>query len=127
MKIQLRGQSMRLRIDESELESLLMGMELVNISVFSAGTAYRQALCLGDDVQARLESADTNWKLCLPDEQVRGYASSLPCREGLAFTLPAGPSSTLNVTFEVDVRDSIRVRGAHQREHECAADLERLI
>ncbi|MDE2573945.1 MAG: hypothetical protein KGL55_01390 [Rhodospirillales bacterium] len=122
MKIQLRGQSMRLRIDEGELDSLLNGNGLVNVTALGTGVAYEQVLRLGGGDQARLDAAGTNWTLHLPREHVQGYVSRLPCREGLTFTLLADESDALNITFEVDVRDSIRVRGMRSGVQKCVAD-----
>lgn len=122
MKVQLRGQSIRLRIDETELEDLLRGDELVNVTGLGAGVAYRQIVCLGDGEDPQAEAAEGVWKLRVPGAQVRRLASSLPCREGLAFALPAG-SGVLHVGFEVDVRDSMRVRGPRHGEHECSPSL----
>lgn len=120
MKIQLRGQSLRLRIDESELERLLGGEKLVNVTAFAAGAACRQTLRLGDGEQPRLDASAADWTLHLPRGRVSHFASSLPCREGLAFALSAGEAGVLDVALEVDVRDSIRVR--RQGEYKCSAD-----
>lgn len=123
MKIQLCGQSMRLRIDEHELERLLGGDELANITTFRAGHRSRQALRLADCRQPGFEGGSADWLLRLPEESVRRYSSRLPCREGLAFALPAGESAALAVTFEVDMRDSVRVRGPRAGAHKCSTGL----
>lgn len=123
MKIQLRGQSMRLRIDESELKCLLDGNELVNTTQFGSGSVYRQTLRLSRSEQPSLEAQRMDSKLSMPEAWVRDYVSRLPRREGLKFTLPAGDMDVLTVTFEVDVRDSMRVRSSVQRERTCSVDL----
>jgi hypothetical protein len=49
--------------------------------------------------------------LRLPRALLADYASRLPCREGLQ-----GEQGGFGLSFEVDVRDSMRVRGPRRRE-----------
>ncbi len=105
MKLQISGQALRFRIDETELAALLSGAEVVNRTVLGDATQFVQALQLVADEAAALDCTDGQWRLRLPRAGVEAYAARLPCRDGLDFRF--GP---LQATFEVDVRDSARKR-----------------
>lgn len=112
MKVQLLGQSLRLRLDEDELAALLAGAVVANETAL-AGAALRQTLRLGPGGPA-VEAAPGDWAFTLPEAEVRAYAARLPSREGLAFRLGEG-GAALALAFEVDVRDSVRRRGPPAR------------
>lgn len=105
MKVQMQGQALRFRIDEAELAALLAGAETVNRSVLPGGGTFVQALTLAERGGAALECASGHWHLRLPRAEVEAYIGRLPCREGLEFRL-----ERVQLTFEVDVRDSVRKR-----------------
>lgn len=108
-KLQLAGQSLRFRLDENALARLLAGDTLSDCTLLDAGTRFTRSLCLDDSNEARLQIDGSDWRLHLPGAAVRAYVARLPCREGLAFTLAPAPGCTLDICFEVDVRDSRRV------------------
>ncbi|MGY0611358.1 MULTISPECIES: hypothetical protein [unclassified Luteimonas] len=114
MKVQLQGQSLRLRIDEEELARLLAGKELVNETQAAPGAIACQRLRLLVGGAARFDADGGAWTFSLPDAEVRGYVARLPCRDALEFELPGG-GAALKLAFEVDVRDSVRRRGPPQR------------
>jgi len=109
-KLQLAGQSLRFRLDENALARLLAGDTLSDHTRLDAGQDFTRSLCLGAGCEPGLQIEGSDWRLQLPAETVRAYVARLPCREGLAFTLKAAPGCTLDIRFEVDVRDSRRAR-----------------
>ncbi len=115
MKVQLRGQSIRFRIDEAELERLLAGEVVGNVTGVGHGVVWRQGLRLGDEALPRLDASATDWVLWLPRPQVLDYVARLPCRDGVEFVLTPDGAEPLSVAFEVDVRDSMRARGTGRR------------
>lgn len=118
MKVQLQGQSLRLRIGEDELARLLAGERVENATAAGAGAVLRQRLRMVAGEAPAFSAGDEGWDFGLPEAAVRGYVSRLPCRDALEFTLPAGNDDgggPLVLSFEVDVRDSVRRRGPPAR------------
>lgn len=115
MKLQLQGQVMRLRIDESELERLLAGETILNTTDLGQAGTFTQALSLCAQTVVTLETDRDRWLLQLPQDTVHEYVARLPCRDALAFELTLGEGANLSFRFEVDVRDSLQVRGARRR------------
>jgi hypothetical protein len=114
MKLQVQGQHLRLRIGESELSALRDGATLENATCLGA-IAWRLSLRLTDAEHASLRSGAGECAIEIPGRLVAAYAARLPCREGLALTLPAEGGPAIDVVLEVDVRDSVRNRGAARR------------
>jgi hypothetical protein len=114
MKLQIEGQSLRVRIGEEELARLQAG------GVVSASTAFARAftiictLRLGSEDAASLSGQPHDWQIKIPEAAVREHSQRLPTREGLKFIL-AGPDDgeALELLFDVDVRDSVRQRKPH--------------
>lgn len=115
MKLQIQGQSLRLRLDEAELSRLLGGEAIVNATDLGQGGMFRQCLALHPQPAPSLQVAHGEWHLQLPESIVRDYVERLPCREALSFELDGGDGAALSLHFEVDVRDSLQVRGARRR------------
>lgn len=115
MKLQLQGQRMRLRLDEAELARLLAGEAIVNVTELGMGSRFCQSLHLHVEAQPTLQATPGDWQVALPDAAVRDYVQRLPCREALEFTLACDGGVVLTLDFEVDVRDSLQVRGARRR------------
>lgn len=105
MKVQLQAQTLRFRIDEDELAALLDGAEVLNRTTLPGGAVFVQRLVLAGQDPATLACTPALWQLRLPLAQVQAYATRLPCRDGLEFQL-----DPLRLSFEVDVRDSVRWR-----------------
>lgn len=114
MKLQLHGQRMRLRLDEAELARLLAGDAIVNVTELGSGLRFCQALRLHADAQPTLQAAPGAWQVGLPEAAVRDYVQRLPCREALEFELAGDGNAVLWLHFEVDVRDSLQLRGARR-------------
>lgn len=111
MKLQIEGQSLRVRIGEGELAQLLAGQAVEARTRFGHAFAIDCALRLGAMEAAILSGRADAWSIALPETAVRGHASRLPTREGLTFLLPtAQDGETLELLFDVDVRDSVRQR-----------------
>ena len=111
MKVQLQGQSLRLRIDESELARLRDGEEIANHTALPGPGHCIQRLRVEAVDQAGFSGSADDWRLILPSAPLEAYIAKLPCKQGLSFTLPLSSGTALDVEFEVDVRDSARLRG----------------
>lgn len=110
MKVQQQGQALRLRIDESELAQLLAGSRVGNQTQWPDGRMERQQLMLADS--HGWQRHDSGWRVMLAEAEVRALAARLPSRDGLSLTLPVSGGEPLQVVFDVDVRDSVRLRRA---------------
>lgn len=115
MKVQLQGQSLRLRIDEAELARLQGGEEITNTTALPGPGHCTQRLRVAAVDQAAFSGSADDWRLALPSAPLEAYIAKLPCKQGLSFTLPLPSGPALEVEFEVDVRDSARVRGKAKR------------
>ena len=116
MKLQIQGQSVRLRIDEAELARLLAGEMILNSTLFAPDRTFAQSLTLHPAPLPLLEPAADGWTLRLPRSAVDEYVLRLPCRDALAFDLPLPGDASLSLRFEVDIRDSLQARGPRRRE-----------
>lgn len=119
MKWQISDQQWRLRVTEDELQRLREGHTLTSTTALPGNAVFRLRLALAAVAQAHIEhDADhdgDDWKISLPTASVEAYVQRLPCRDGVDFVLPVGTDTTLELAFEVDVRDSIRHRGVRPR------------
>ncbi|MBB5737780.1 hypothetical protein FHT09_003572 [Xanthomonas arboricola] len=116
MKIQIEAQQLRLRIDEAELAELLAGRTVENLSRLPSGEGarlLRHSVSLSDG-DAACNCTAEHWQLSVPRNALEEHARQLPSREGLRFSFGTGAGhaeqTTLQVTFDVDVRDSARKR-----------------
>lgn len=119
MKLQLQGQHLRVRIDESELAALRAGTTLENVTGFGF-CAWRQGLRQTGADGPTLDIDGANWAIGIPKPLIDAYASGLPCRDGLVLALQPADGQALEVVLEVDVRDSIRARGPRRRPDQVA-------
>jgi len=111
MKLQIEGQSLRVRIGEAELAQLLAGGTVESRSRFAQAFTMECMLRLAESGDARLSGRADAWLIELPGAAVREHAARLPTREGLTFNLPTGHGDdVLELLFDVDVRDSVRQR-----------------
>lgn len=108
MRVQLEGQSLRLRVDEDELARLLQGGSADNRTSLPDGQVQLQQLSLAPRIGWRREEGV--WHVSLPEVEVRALSARLPAREGLQFSLSTPSGETLRLLFDVDVRDSARKR-----------------
>lgn len=115
MKLQIQEQTLRFRIDESELATLLNENVLVSTLRLPNGESFVQSLSLVMSEIPALEILALNWYLNLPRTIVETYVERLPCRDGLTFALGNADNLPLTVQFEVDVRDSVKKRGRNRK------------
>ncbi len=115
MKLQIQGDTLRFRIDEAELAHLLAGEMLHNSTQISADCHFSQALGVHAEAEPLLQVSQETWRVLLPQDRLREYVGRLPCRDALAFELPVTDADVLMLQFEVDVRDSVQVRGPRRR------------
>ena len=113
MKVQLQGQSLRLRIGEDELARLLEGDAVTN-ATRAPGAVLGHAVRIVEGEAATFAVASDGWHIGLPDGPLRQYVARLPCRDAMEFALGEG-GDALALSFEVDVRDSVRRRGPPPR------------
>jgi hypothetical protein len=117
MKVQLQPGLLRLRVDEAELAALLDG-ELVTLALtHAASVQWTFALSLDAAIEDIVLDAPAPARVAirLPRERVQTYATTLPRRDALSFDPTGrgqGTDALTCIDFEVDVRDSIRTRGA---------------
>lgn len=124
MKLQLQGQSIRLRVDEAELALLLAGETVVNRTTLGVSAEFSQCLVLsacsgageGTGTAPSFVVRDEGWDVTLPRDAIEVYARQLPCRHALAFELDLGGAKPVQLDFEVDVRDSLKARGPRRRQ-----------
>jgi hypothetical protein len=108
MRVQLEGQTLRLRIDEAELAQLLAGGVAENRTQLPDGHHEIQQVRLA--TQPGWQREDARWCIALPDADVRALSARLPSRDGLHVDLPTPHGGMLQILFDVDVRDSARKR-----------------
>lgn len=123
MKLQLQPGSLRLRVNEDELARLLQNqplrLELVDggLPLFCLDVRLHEVPNAGRVAYELHVDDPRHWRLTLPVPAIAGYARTLPRRDALVLE-PQQQDDTgavLSVLFEVDVRDSVRVRGAGER------------
>jgi hypothetical protein len=105
MKLKLEGQNACIRLGEAELDLLLAGEALAACTATPFGT-WRWQLMLGED--QLLDLASGVWTLTLPDESFRVFAAERPRRDGFSLALAVADAAPLQLSVEVDVRESRR-------------------
>ena len=120
MKIQLQDQSLRLRIGEDELAQLLDGAVVAN-QTRAPGAVLGHFLRVIEGDTPTFAAGSDGWHVGLPGAALRDYVARLPCRDALELALGGGGDS-LALSFEVDVRDSVRRRGPPQRRRVAKTD-----
>ena len=108
MKIKLTKQSIRFRIDLSELEDLLKRGELrQKLYLSESATLTYWIKCVERSKPMRLFASPKKWLLEISTEALDSYKKTLPNKQGLIYKQPvlAGKESLyINVIFEVDVK-----------------------
>lgn len=108
MKLQIQAHSLRLRLGEDELARLLDGHALIGHTATPLGPiAWRLAL---GPAAAFDGTGPADWCLHVPEAEFRAFAAERPRRDGfaLAFHVADEGASALEVSVEVDVRESRR-------------------
>lgn len=107
MRVQMQARSLRLRLQEDELHRLLDGDTVENRTPLPDGRQAVQQVHLAR--ATAWQSEDTTWRIALPVADVADYATRLPTRDGLRYSLDTSDGA-LELQFDVDVRDSVRRR-----------------
>jgi hypothetical protein len=111
MKLQLTVTSLRLRIDESELAVLQAGQTLELAPRHGGEALIALEVCVGESFAFAHQGP--SWRLCIPGDALQQYVEGLPSRDPLGLRLEG--EGGLRIDFDVDVRDSIAIRGARRR------------
>lgn len=114
MKIQIQCQSLRIRLDESELTRLLAGQNVENHTILAGQGTWSQTVQLHAHSMVQLAGSPQALMISLPQAPVMALSARLPSREGLSWEV-AGAGQTLQLHLEVDIRDSVRQRGVPRR------------
>lgn len=109
MKLQIAPDHLRVRIDEAELAKLEAGATLRLAPVVAGCTLLDAVVRLGEGFAFTARAGV--WSLRLDRARLDAYVVTLPRRESLSFDIVDGP----RLDFAVDVRDSVRLRGARRR------------
>jgi hypothetical protein len=121
MKVQLGDGRLRVRVDEDEFAGLLAGRSATSRTTFPGGTWIVAVVATASrDCMASLDGGRLSVQVS--GDALRAYQSRLPCRDGIKWTLDAGDGARVRIDFEVDVRDSIRLRGARGERGTVHAD-----
>lgn len=113
MKLQVQRQALRVRVTEAELKDLLAGSTLLLDLRFSGQRMLTLELTTGPETS--VQPGDV-WRLRLFETALRDYAGTLPRRDALVAELTGSEDEPLRLEFEVDVRDSVKVRGPRKGE-----------
>jgi len=112
MKLQPDGREIRLRLSEAELARLASEGEVQQAWPCPDGSDARCVLALvADPAEARCAGPLGDLRVEVPRTAFLAFAAERPRRDGFGLAC-----SALQVTVQVDVRDSHRVRRAAQSE-----------
>jgi hypothetical protein len=108
MQLKVQQQSLRVRVTEEELQDLLSGKSLRLDVTFGGSSLFGLHVVCGPETSFEPGSV---WRLRLSATALRVYAESLPRRDALVAELTGSGGEPLRLEFDVDVRDSVKVRG----------------
>lgn len=114
MKVQLADGKIRLRLDEAEFAQLLDGAP-VRCRTPLPGAAWVIGADAVDGECFAVEGTPESLVVLLPRALLLDYRQRLPCRDSVVGEVELGAGQRLRIEFEVDVRDSVRVRGVQRR------------
>ena len=111
MKIQLQGQSLRVRLSEADVETLLTVGHCDDVTTIAGLGHWRRRLWLGESAQLLLSATDDLWQLVVSKKDFTEFVATRPRRDGLQIELAGeGESEALEISIEVDLRDARRRR-----------------
>ena len=116
MKCRLAAQSLRLRIDEDELERLLREGAIEDTTAFAPGVHWRRRLRLDAIDAPTLHHDAAALTVTLPRGAFEAFAAERPRRDGIDFVWPVPGEAPLRIGVEIDVRDSHRRARGDRRE-----------
>lgn len=106
MKLQVQGQSVRIRLSEDELAALLSEGQYSDVTSLGSLGGWQRSVMLVPSLAGGLAIEGRTWSLHVPRAAFEAFAGQRPRRDG--FVLPGGDCAGLEITIEVDVRDSRR-------------------
>lgn len=112
MKYQLAAQTLRLRIDEAELDHLLREGMVEDTTTFAPGLCQTRRLRLTEVAAPELHMDASVLTVAIPRAQFEAFAAERPRRDALDFEWPVASAGPLRVGVQIDVRDS------HRRRHD---------
>ena len=104
MKLQVQAQSVRVRLSEDELGALLTEGRCGDLTSLGTLVRWQREVILVPFVVGGLAIEGGTWSLHVPRAAFEAFAGQRPRRDG--FLLPGNYCAGLNITIEVDVRDS---------------------
>jgi len=105
MKVRFSEQAIRCRVAKAELASLLDGRALVLEVGLPRGHVFRMSVRPSPLNQWQLDSDPTGYWLTIPHREIEALRDSLPSREGLQKSFDLWDGGSVQVSFEVDVKD----------------------
>ncbi|MFO7304194.1 MAG: hypothetical protein C0P74_001640 [Gammaproteobacteria bacterium] len=105
MNVRFANQAVRCRVKRAELASLLSGRALTLEVSLPREQFFRFSVRPSSLSQWQLEADPTGYWLTIPVEALRALSESLPSREGLRHAFETANGTTVEVSFEVDVKD----------------------
>lgn len=105
MKLQVKGQSIRLRLTEADLAELLATGQCSDSTSFGAGHCWNRSLHLAEASAGFTREGDS-WRFAVPRHAFEAFASERPRRDGYLATLDGDTNHAIELSVEVDVRDS---------------------
>lgn len=104
MKMQVREQSIRLRLSEADLATLLADGQCSD-STALPGALWKRTLRLLD-TDAGISRDGDEWCFSVPRLAFQAFASQRPRRDGYVTIIADGTARAIELSIEVDVRDS---------------------
>lgn len=118
MKMQVQGQSVRLRLSEDELGSLLVHGEFSDVTALGSMAPWVRRLLLVEGDSPGFQREGDVWCFLIPRPGFEIFAAERPRRDGHGLVIPGGDGDApLELSVEVDVRDSrkrLRAAGVGQ-------------
>lgn len=105
MNVRFENQSVRCRVKRAELADLLSGRALTLEVLLPRERFFRFSVRPSSLSEWQLESDPTGHWLTIPIHALRSLSESLPSREGLTHAFELTSGGTVEVSFQVDVKD----------------------
>ena len=115
MKVRIGQNELRFRVDEDELSSLrAMAKVTCDVGICAEHTLKFVLRCMAGG-ERKLSLRNEAITLDLPAPEVEELIQSLPSKKGLEWRLIDESGRITDVSFEVDVRDSVHKRGPKKK------------
>lgn len=114
MKLQLQDARLRLRLSEAEFARLLADQPVLSRTPLPGGALVIALRAIDAAQNFAFTGSLPALSLLAPRAMLLDYQQRLPCREGIEAEVETG-DGLLALSLEVDVRDSVRSRGAARR------------